>query len=103
TEAGYAQLVVWLNGFGRIHKVGIEGTGSYGAALSRYLHATGVTVIEVNRPDRAQRRLVGKSDPLDAYAAAEAVLAGRATATPKSGTGIVETIRILHTTRGGAV
>lgn len=103
TAHGYADLVTWLRGFGRISKVGVEGTGSYGAALSRHLHAQGVTVIEVNRPDRSQRHLRGKSDPLDAYAAAEAVLAGRATTTPKSGTGIVEAIRALHTTRAGAV
>jgi transposase len=83
--------------------VGVEGSGSYGAALTRQLHAAGVRVVEVIRPDRAQRRRTGKSDPLDAYAAAEAVLAGRATATPKLGTGVIEAIRVLHTTRATAV
>lgn len=103
TAAGYAQLLDWLRGFGRLHAVGVEGTGSYGAGLARHLHAAGVTVVEVSRPDRRQRRLVGKSDPLDAYAAGEAVLAGRASAIPKLGTGIVEGIRALHLARAGAV
>lgn len=103
SATGYAQLTEWLRSFGRVHAVGVEGTGSYGAGLARHLHAAGITVIEVNRPDRRARRLVGKSDPLDAYAAAEAVLAGRATAIPKLGTGIVEAIRALHRTRASAV
>ncbi len=103
TAAGYAQLLDWLRSFGRLHAVGVEGTGAYGAALARHLHAASVRVVEVNRPDRRQRRQQGKSDPLDAYAAAEAVLAGRATAVPKLGTGIVEAIRAVHLTRAGAV
>ena len=103
TEQGYAQLLAWLGSFGRLHAVGVEGTGSYGAGLTRHLHGAGVRVVEVTRPDRQQRRLRGKSDPLDAYAAAEAVLAGRATAMPKLGTGVVEAIRALHTTRASAV
>jgi transposase len=103
TQAGYAQLTDWLRGFGRLHAVGVEGTGSYGAGLTRHLHTAGIRVVEVNRPDRRQRRLAGKSDPLDAYAAAEAVLAGRATARPKLGTGIVAAIRAVHGTRAGAV
>jgi transposase len=103
TAAGHAQLLQWLRSFGRLHAVGVEGTGSYGAGLSRHLHAAGVRVIEVNRPDRRQRRLLGKSDPLDAYAAADAVVSQRATAIPKLGTGMVESIRALHTTRAGAV
>jgi transposase len=103
TEQGYAALLKWMSGFGRLHAVGIEGTGSYGAGLTRYLHAAGVRVIEVNRPDRTQRRLRGKSDQLDAYAAADAVLARRATAIPKLGTGIAEAIRAIHLTRASAV
>ena len=103
TEAGYARLIDWLRGWGRVHAVGVEGTGSYGAGLTRVLHAAGVRVVEVNRPDRRQRRLVGKSDPLDAYAAADAVLAGRAMAAPKLGLGVAEALRALHLTRAGAV
>jgi transposase len=103
TTAGYAELLAWLRSFGRLHAVGVEGTGSYGAALARHLLGQDIRVIEVNRPDRRQRRAKGKSDPLDAYAAAEAVLAGRATAVPKAGDGIVESIRALHLVRTGAI
>lgn len=103
TESGYVQLLDWMRSHGRLTAVGVEGTGAYGAGLTRYLHGCGVPVVEVNRPNRQQRRLVGKSDALDAYAAAEAVLAERATALPKLGTGIAEAIRVLHTTRASAV
>lgn len=103
TQAGYARLWAWLSSFGRVHAVGVEGTGSYGKAVARHLAGQRVRVVEVNRPDRSQRRAKGKSDPLDAYAAAEAVLAQRATATPKAGGGIVEAIRCVHVTRAGAV
>lgn len=103
TAAGHAGLLAWLSSFGRVHAVGVEGTGSYGAALARHLVGKDVKVIEVNRPDRRQRRAKGKSDPLDAYAAADAVLAGRAASVPKAGDGIVESIRALHLARTGAV
>jgi len=103
TAAGYALLLAWLRSFGRLFAVGVDGSGAYGAGLARHLAAEGVRVVEVNRPDRRQRRIKGKSDPLDAYAAADAVLSERATVTPKLGTGIIEAIRALHTTRAGAV
>lgn len=103
TAAGYADLLAWMRSFGRLHAVGVEGTGAYGKGLARHLRREKVEVVEVNRPDRRQRRTKGKSDPLDAYAAAEAVLAGRATTVPKAGDGIVESIRALHLVRGGAV
>jgi transposase len=103
TTAGYQQLLAWLNSFGRVSEVGIEGTGSYGAGLTRHLAGAGITVVEVDRPDRAQRRRQGKSDPIDAIAAARAVLSGRATATPKLRTGPVEAVRVLQVTRRGAV
>ena len=48
--------------------VGVEGTGSYGAGLARHITAAGVRVVEVDRADRQERRLPGKSDPLDAAA-----------------------------------
>jgi transposase len=95
-----------MRGFGRLHAVGVEGTGSYGAALARHLTGKGVKVIEVDRPDRRQRRAKGESDPLDAYAAADAVLSGmsgRARTVPKAGDGISESIRALRTVRSGAV
>jgi transposase len=103
TGQGYEQLLEWMRSFGRLHAAGIEGTGSYGAGLVRYLRDQGVDVIEVNRPDRRQRRSLGKSDPLDAYAAADAVLAGRARALPKGSDGIVESIRAVHLARAGAM
>ena len=66
TAAGYAALLAWMRGFGRLLRVGVEGTGAYGAALSRFLHSEGVRVVEVDRPDRKTRRSKGKSDPIDA-------------------------------------
>jgi len=81
----------------------VEGTGSYGAALARFLAAHGQVVLEVNRPDRQARRGHGKSDPLDAEAAARAVQAGQATVTPKTGAGQVEMIRWLRVARQTAI
>ena len=69
TGVGYRQLLAWAQGFGVLHRAGVEGTGSYGAALTRYLRRSGLTVIEVNRPDRAARRRHGKTDAVDAVAA----------------------------------
>jgi transposase len=73
-EAGYERLAAWLCGFGPVVKVGIEGAGSYGVGLSRYLHRVGVVVVEVDRPDRQARHRLGKSDPIDAEAAARPAL-----------------------------
>jgi transposase len=66
TAAGYAGLLGWLEKFGHVALVGVEGTGSYGAGLARYLAARGVRVVEVDRADRQERHRNGKSDPLDA-------------------------------------
>ncbi len=85
TAAGYRQLHRWATDQGQVDAFGVEGTGSYGAGLARHLRGAGSRVIEVNRPDRSLRHRKGKSDPLDAEAAARAVLAGTATATPKDG------------------
>lgn len=103
TEHGYSQLLSWMRGHGRLVEVGVEGTGAYGAGLTRHLRAESVKVVEVDRPDRKARRRRGKSDPVDAYAAAEAVLAGRARTVPKARDGAVEAIRALHTVRAGAI
>jgi transposase len=103
TAAGYQQLHRWALDLGPNQAFGVEGTGSYGAGLARYLHNRGAHVIEVNRPDRATRHRLGKSDPIDAEAAARAVLAGTATGTPKHGDDYVEMIRILKLTRDAAV
>jgi transposase len=103
TPAGYEALLAWLRSFGRVIKVGVEGTGSYGAGLARYLATKSITLVEVNRPDRQTRRAKGKSDPIDAIAAAQAALSGRACGTPKTRTGPVEAVRALRTARAGAV
>jgi transposase len=103
TAAGYRALLKWLHSFGELARVGVEGTSSYGAGLLRHLHAAGVVVVEVDRPDRRTRRALGKSDPIDAYAAAHAALAGARVVVPKAGDGIVEAIRALRVTRRGAV
>jgi transposase len=103
TAAGYRALLAWLAGFGRLVKVGVEGTGTYGAGLARHLADQGIEVIEVDRPDRKTRRRQGKSDPIDAVAAARAVLAGAAIGAPKTRTGPVEAIRALRVARRGAV
>jgi transposase len=103
TGTGYRELLSWLESFGTVDQVGIEGTGSYGAGLSRHLADVGVKVIEVNRPDRSERRLRGKSDDVDAEAAARAVLSGQATAIPKAQDGAVEAIRVLRLVYASAV
>jgi transposase len=103
TRAGYEQLLGWASSFGLVTRAGVEGTGCYGAGVAVFLRAAGVEVIEVTRAARADRRHLGKSDPLDAQAAAMVVLAGRATAAPKERSGIVESIRLLRTARQTAV
>jgi transposase len=103
TPAGYRALLAWLRTHGQLEGVGVEGTGAYGAALGRYLRSQGVVVVEVDRPDRKTRRTKGKSDPIDAYAAARAALSGQASGTPKTRDGKVEAIRVLRNARGSAV
>ncbi|MEO5900576.1 MAG: transposase, partial [Ilumatobacteraceae bacterium] len=84
-------------------QVGVEGTGAYGAGLARAMQLAGLSVVEVDRPDRKARRDQGKTDPLDAYAAARAAASGRATGTPKTRTGDVESVRTLRVARNGAI
>ena len=106
TPAGFEALTAWAGGFGTLDRVGIEGTGSYGAGLARWLRARGVAVVEVERPhrrDRQGRRRRGKSDPTDAQAAARAVQAGTALGQPKAGDGRVEMIRALRVARRSAL
>jgi len=95
TAAGHRRLLGWLAGFGPVTRVGVEGTGSYGAGLARYLRTAGVEVVEVDRPNRQARRRAGKSDPLDAIEAARAALSGRASGAAKTRDGNVEAIRAL--------
>ena len=72
TAAGYRELLGWLEGFGTLELVGVEGTGSYGAGLTRHLLGSRIAGVEVDRPNRQRRRRTGKSDPHDAVAAARA-------------------------------
>jgi transposase len=102
TRAGYVSLMEWLASFGMVERVGIEGTGSYGAGLARYFDSAGVTVVEVNRADRAARRRQGKSDPLDAISAARAAQSGTATGSSKGRDGQVEAIRTLMVAKRSA-
>ncbi|MFF3336492.1 hypothetical protein ACFYWX_44570 [Streptomyces sp. NPDC002888] len=88
-------MLGWAAKLGAVRRAGVEGTGPFGAGLPRYLLAQHVQVYEVNRPDRTARRLLGKSDPLDAQAAARAVLSGRAQARAKTGDGPVHSARMF--------
>ncbi|MFC7626112.1 IS110 family transposase [Microlunatus sp. GCM10028923] len=103
TAVGYRALLAWAQTFGLVRRAGVEGTGSYGKALTRQLLAAGVAVVEVNQPDRAERRRRGKSDEIDAEAAARAVLSGRAAATAKTGDGRVEMLRLFKLAKESAV
>ena len=103
TSSGYGELERWSQNLGEVRAFGVEGTGSYGAGLARFLTGRGFTVFEVNRPDRSVRYRKGKSDPTDAEMAARAVIAGVADATPKSGEGEVEMLRMLKSAKDSAV
>lgn len=103
TTKGYTRLVRWAEEFGVLRCAGVEGTSSYGAGLARYLRCAGIAVAEVERPKRRHLRRNGKSDPIDAEAAARAVLAGETAGAPKSADGHVEMIRALRTARRSAV
>ena len=102
TASGYQRIMEFLHGSGHVLAVGVECTGSYGAEITRVLAAGRFAVVEVNRPNRQQRRLP-KTDSLDAYSAAEAVMSGRATAAPKGRDGLVEALRTLRSARESAV
>lgn len=104
TPAGYQTLLEWALHLGAVAVFGVEGTGSYGSGLAGFLRRQGQRIVEVSRPPRkGERRLSGKSDPIDAEHAARAVLAGKATAMPKVGEGAVETIRLVKIARDSAV
>ena len=100
--AGYEELLGWLAGFGRVALVGVEGTGSWGVGLARFLDDQDIETVEVDRPNRQQRRKRGKSDPIDAEAAARAALSGEAAVTPKTRNGPVEQMRVLLVARRSA-
>ena len=103
TPAGYQRLLEYVTSFGTITLIGIEGTNSYGAGLARFLAGAGVTIREVIRPKRAQRRR-GKSDPIDAYAAAQQALAEPdSLPVAKTSNGPVEQVRVLMAVRRSAM
>ncbi|MFE6800067.1 IS110 family transposase [Streptomyces sp. NPDC057681] len=103
TAAGYRQLLCWASSFGALRRAGVECTGSYGSALTRFLGQENIQVIEVNQPDRATRRKRGKTDAVDAEAAARAVLSGRADVTPKTGEGPAADMRVLRLAKESAI
>jgi transposase len=100
---GHLRLLAWTSSFGNLRRAGVEGTGTYGAGLTRVLRDHDIEVLEVNRPDRAVRRSRGKSDPTDAESAARAVLAGKVTAVPKEQSGAAESMRAVSVARRSAV
>ena len=102
TPAGNRQLLGWLAGFGTVVRVGVEGTGSYGASLARYLRRAGVEVVEVDRPNRQERRRKGKTDTVDAIQAAHAAQGDRQLGQAKHRDGTVEAIRALMVAKRSA-
>ena len=101
---GYAELLIWAESLGDLYGFGVEGCGSYGLGLARYLRRHDQKVVEVARPPRkGQRRLIGKSDPIDAEHAARTVLSGVGTAIPKLADGAIEALRIVKIARDSAV
>jgi transposase len=103
TRQGYRALLKWMASFGRVAKVGVEQTGSYGAGVVRHLTLAGIPVLEVTGPDKADRRARGKDDMIDAVAAARAALAGKRISVAKHRDGRIEALRVLRTTRQTAV
>lgn len=103
SPSGYRQLLLWASSFGQVLVAGVEGTGSYGAGLARFLRSEGVDVLEVERPKRRHLRRRGKSDPIDAELAARSVLACGRPIFAKSADGYSEMIRVLAAARRSAV
>ena len=102
-DDGYKQMLCWAQTFGVLRRAGVEGTGSYGAALMHVLQTNDISVTETNRPDRSRRRGRGKSDATDAESAARSVLAGDARSIPKAHNGLAEALRTLNLVRRSAV
>ena len=102
-RTGYAELLDWARQLGIIEAFGIEGTGSYGVGLASFVRRQGLRVVEVNHCDRRRRRNRGKNDTLDAETAARSVLAGIATAIPKTADGAAEMVRQIKIARDTAV
>jgi transposase len=103
-DAYHQQLWQWASSYGPVIRAGVEGTGSFGYRLARFLTNTAdVSVIEINRPNRMARRRRGKSDPVDAEAAARSVMAGDSTAVAKTRDGIAGQLRVLMVARRSAL
>ncbi len=108
TLTGFAQLLAFserhIGTDGQLVAFGVEGTGSYGIGLARFLRRHGHTVHEVHRPPRkGERRLSGKSDTIDAEHAARQVLSGARMAQPKTADGQIEALRLIKIARDTAV
>jgi transposase len=103
TKDGYSALVGWAEEFGALERAGVEGSGSFGVGLARFLRARGVEVVEVDRPNCQHRRTFGKHDTADAEAAARALQANTVSGEPKSADGPAEMVRALHVARRSAV
>src|SRR6266849_5530937 len=101
TSAGYLALYRWAHGLGE-PAFALEGAGSYGAGLARFLQAAGCSVNECERPQRGERRQ-GKSDLIDALIAARRLLAGERLGTPRGLSGPREDLRLLLLERRGAI
>jgi transposase len=99
---GNQQLLAWMAGFGPVARVGVEGTGSYGASLARFLREAGVEALEVDRPNRQERRRKGKTDTVDAIEAARAAQGQRQLGAAKTKDGKVEAIRALMVAKRSA-
>lgn len=102
-KRGYQDVITALADAGGVTLVGVEGTNSYGAGLTRALTRADYTVTEVLRPTRQVRRMHGKSDPIDAIAAARTVLAGDGLSTAKDTESPAESLRFLLTARAQLV
>jgi transposase len=100
TATGYRRLLSWAKELG-VPAFAVEGAGSYGASLVRFLEQAGVSVYECERPRREERRR-GKSDLIDAALAARRLLTGERLSLPRGG-GRREDLRLLLLERRGAM
>lgn len=98
-RSGYHKLIAALDAAGQVAIIGVEGTNSYGAGLTRSLLEADYTVHEVLRPTRQVRRMDGKSDPIDAVEAAHTVLSGRGVSIVKDSASPAESLRFLLAAR----
>lgn len=102
TAAGYAELVEFADEHKTLRAWAIEGTGGHGAGLTRHLEGRHELVVELDRPERAQRRNGAKSDSLDAVRAAREALSRTRLGTPRS-TGDRQALSVLLAARRSAV